>query len=196
MVEDEIAQRKRLGRILLVAALAQLALGVFLALTWVLGLKAPGPLASGVLTLGLWFFVTRDAMALRSARVLAAAALVVGLLFPWPWVRYSDQQLTLEARWSKVSGSGPACTCIDLWIAEPFPSAEISGERQARLCLVDASQFRRLLGAGDRVLTRWYFSKEHSVVDGVSEFGFSLEAVADVGVRDPNLGARCALSGE
>ena len=101
----------KLDRIIGVLFWLQLVIGIVLAISWPVALKAPGPLAGAALTLLFRTLMRRGT--LTSSRAVAATSLVLvlGVVYPWPWVSDVDETTEKAAQVRRLAGP-EGCICL------------------------------------------------------------------------------------
>jgi len=141
-------------RIILFLGLLQLAAGLFFLFAWMWGLKAPGALAGGAVTLALPQLIRRGILSPRATVRVAVVITVLGLASPWPWVRYVEEELVLQADWHEATAP-PNCECIGITVRHPQLLDVGSESTTWYFCNPDMQRLRERLPADGRVETTW-----------------------------------------
>lgn len=171
MSERPAAQRVLLGLLTL-----QLCAAIGFVLFWVWGAKAPGPAVAAVVIALLSVGLKRTWIPPRLAVAAALAVSVLGLTYPWPWVRYEQQESVYSADVRRLAGPD-GCMCVGLvvdqvWGAEDKPS----GQAEA-FCMPDGDErLNQWIQAGT-VSTTWRLTFMHVFLDAPVIFARSLAAV-------------------
>ena len=134
----------KLDRIIGVLFWLQLVIGIVLAISWPVALKAPGPLAGAALTLLFRTLMRRGTLTSRSAVTATSLVLALGIVYPWPWVSDVDETTEKAAQVRRLAGP-EGCVCLAIVVDTIWEPKEKYGGQATAFCVPES----------DERLTRW-----------------------------------------
>ena len=166
--------------------LVQIAACGFFFIIWIFGGKLPGPIAGTLLISGIIFFHREGLICDRNALLSAGVVTILGLAYPWPWVRLVEETLVFELDWEK----GPApegCECVGIIYDDPRLIGEPGSEvyfLKYYFCGEDLSPFYEGVNSDGKVSTSWELTTSHPMIGEPSSFSYSISEAAGLSYSD------------
>jgi hypothetical protein len=173
--------------------LVQIAASGFFLIIWIFGGKLPGPIAGTLLISGIIFFRREGLLRDRNALIGAVLVTILGLAYPWPWVRLVEETLVFDLDWEK----GPApegCECVGIIYDDPRLIGEPGSEvdfLKYYFCGEDLSAFYEGVNRDGKVSTSWELTTSHPMIGEPSSFSYSISGAAGLPYSDFVLSHDC-----
>ncbi len=171
MSEHPKAQRILLGLLVL-----QVCAAIGFVLFWMWGAKAPGPAAAAVFIAVLSVGLKRSVVPPRVAIAAAIVVSILGLAYPWPWVRYDQQDSEFQADVRRLAGP-ENCVCVGLVVDQVWGAEEKPVGHAEAFCMPGTDdRLSQWVEAGS-VPTTWRLTYMRVLFDAPVLFARGLTAV-------------------
>jgi len=136
--------------------------GVFVA-SWAWIGKAPGAFVGGLLTLLVAKLFSKGFLGPKIAHVVAVILTVLGLSYPWPWVQYTTETVTVDATWRDATAPR-GCQCLEVIVTHPQLIDEGFPSKAWRFCDFDMQPVRKQLSPTGTISSTWSTRTAHSLL--------------------------------
>jgi hypothetical protein len=144
-----------------------------------MAVKSPGPFMGGLLTLLLVKLFSKGILHGRIAQLLAVALVGLGLIYPWPWVHYSTDTLTVDATWRDAQAPR-GCQCLEVLVTHPLLIDEGFPSKAWRYCDFDMQPVRDQLSPSGTISSTWSTRTAHSLLGGSWHVGAGPKEIGGV----------------
>jgi hypothetical protein len=136
----------------------------------------------GLLLLPFSYVVHRGAVGPRLARRIFVAVLLLSIVAPWPYLRWTDRVIDVEAGVSALDGVGP-CECARFVVEEDklweLTGFKVEGKAEWELCEEGLAQWLRSSGENDTIETKWEITYASEYLASWQLYSYGLKRVGD-----------------
>ena len=162
----------------------QVVAGITFFVFWIFGGKIPGNIAAAVVLLGLIFALKQEILRAETAIAVGLVISVLGLGYPWPWVRMSDHTEALTAT-AKAGTSFNDCICVELDVPEAHHPDNIGLPPSSayKVCTPKPNERMERWIATGTVGSTWSFTYRRFLLDGPELYAYNMDTVDGIDTR-------------